>query len=55
MVDDFGGTVRIDSPVTGVTEIQYNLAGQPTTRTDARGVTATTTYDAGGQSPDDGV
>jgi YD repeat-containing protein len=49
VVDDFGQTTLIVSPVTGATQLTYNAAGQVLTRTDSRGVTTTTTYDAAGR------
>ncbi len=59
VVDDFGQTRRITSPVTGTTDMLYNPAGQLAHRTDSRGVTTTTTYDASGRAvevvSDDGV
>jgi len=59
MVDDFGHTVRIDSPVTGVTEMVYDAGGNLVTRIDARGVMATSIYDSDGRltrmTYDDGV
>jgi YD repeat-containing protein len=59
LVDDFGQTVRITSPVTGVTETAYDAGGNLVTRDDARGVTVTSAYDANdrltGITYDDGV
>jgi RHS repeat-associated protein len=59
LVDDFGQTVRIISPVTGATEMAYDEGGNLVTRIDARGVTATSVYDTDGRltgiTYDDGV
>ncbi|RLA04188.1 MAG: hypothetical protein DRQ45_01375 [Gammaproteobacteria bacterium] len=52
LVDDFGQTVLIVSPVTDATQLTYNSAGQVLTRTDSRGVTTTTVYDAAGRPTD---
>jgi YD repeat-containing protein len=49
LVDDFGQTVRITSPVTGVSEMVYDSAGNLVARLDARDVTATSGYDANGR------
>ncbi len=49
VVDDFGRTVQVESPVTGVTAMAYNPAGALETRTDAVGVTLTADYDAAGR------
>jgi YD repeat-containing protein len=59
VVDDYGQTVRITSPVTGVTEMTYDPSGNLVTRIDARSVTSTRGYDANdrltGITYDDGV
>jgi RHS repeat-associated protein len=59
LVDDFGQTVRIASPVTGVTEMVYDPSGNLVTRLDGRDVAATSIYDANGRltgiTYDDGV
>ena len=52
LVDDFGQTTLIVSPVTGATQLTYNEAGQALIRTDSRGVTTTTVYDAAGRPTD---
>jgi RHS repeat-associated protein len=59
VVDDFGQTVRIDSPVTGITDMTYDPADNLVTRSDGRGVMSINTFDAGGRLVsvvyDDGV
>lgn len=47
--DGFGDLVLLESPDTGSTAFTFDEAGQPTTRTDARAVTSTTSYDAIGR------
>ncbi len=49
VVDDFGRTTQVLSPVTGTTEMTYNPAGALATRTDALNVTLTADHDAAGR------
>lgn len=44
-INGFGETTRLQSPDTGIADNTYDLAGNLKTRTDARGVLATYTYD----------
>jgi len=47
-VDDFGQTYRIDSPVTGITQMSYDADGRLTSRKDARGAEETREYGLSG-------
>ena len=47
--DGFGDTWRVISPATGTTDYEYDLAGNLTKKTDARGVVLNHNYDALGR------
>jgi RHS repeat-associated protein len=49
VIDDFGQTTKIDSPVTGVTTFTYLPSGQLDTKTDAAGTVFDNDYDDGGR------